>query len=591
LDKLEQHKTKSGVPSEVVRRDFASCEPEPFVKDYEKFRENFSFKHVEEQFSWHKTGKVNAAHECIDRHAGTWRKNKVALYYADDSGLKKFTFLEMKILTDKFSNVLRKLQVRKGDRVFIFLPRSPEFYASFLGTLKAGAIAGPLFEAFMAEAVRDRLADSGASVLITNAELLKRVPVKELPLLKHVIIAGDLSGRELAHNEHSYDAEMAKAPEKCDIVWVGREDGMVLHYTSGSTGKPKGALHVHNAMVGHYATGKYSLDLHEEDIYWCTADPGWVTGTSYGFLAPWLLGVSVVIRGGRFDVDKWYQTIQDRKVSVWYSAPTAFRLLMAAGDEKAAQYDFSTVRHIFSVGEPLNGEVVKWGLKVFGKAIMENWWMTETGMQLVCNFPCMPLKLSSMGKAFFGIEAAIIDGNGNKKPPYEIGDLAVRRGWPSMMRQIWNNEEKYKSYFRGQNGEWYVSGDSAYMDEEGYFFFEGRIDDVIKTSGERVGPFEVESALIEHPAVAEAGVIGKPDAVRGSIIKAFVALKPGVAQADHLKTELMDFVKTRLAAHAKPKEIEFVDRLPKTRSGKIMRRVLRAKELGLPMGDLSTMED
>lgn len=591
VDKLEHHRTKSGVPQEVVKRDLSGLSVEPFVKDYEQARHNFSWKHIEEQFSWHKTGKVNAAFECVDRHALTAKKNKVALYYADDNRKEEYTFQQMSTLSNKFANVLRKYEVQKGDRVFLFLPRAPELYVSFLGIIKTGAIVGPLFEAFMEDAVRDRMQDSAATVLVTNPELLKRVPVKELPALKHIILVGDLSKHKLAHNEHAYAEEMAKAPEKFDIEWVDREDGLILHYTSGSTGKPKGALHVHNAMIGHYATGKYTLDLHDEDTYWCTADPGWVTGTSYGIFAPWLNGISMVIRGGRFDIDKWYQTVQDYKVTIWYSAPTAFRLLMAAGDEKVAQYDFSSVRHIYSVGEPLNPEVVKWGLAVFKKTIMENWWMTETGMHLICNFAGMPLKLSSMGKSFPGTEAAIVDPDGNRMKPYEIGDLAVKRGWPSMMRQIWNNQEKFDAYFRGKDKEWYVSGDSAYMDEEGYFFFEGRIDDVIKTSGERVGPFEVESALLEHKAVAEAGVIGKPDLIRGAIIKAFVVLKKHHAPSEELKTELMEFVKLKLAAHAKPREIEFMDKLPKTRSGKIMRRVLRAKELGLPMGDLSTMED
>jgi len=591
VEKVEVYKTAKGVTQEIIRRDIRHLKPKPWMRDYEKTYKEFDWEEIKKEFSWYKTKKVNMAYECIDRHCETWRKNKVALYYVDDNGVQKYTFQDLKYASNRFANVLKKYEIKKGDRVFVFLPRCPELYIAFMGIAKVGAIVGPLFEAFMEEAVRDRLQDSGAVMLITTPELKTRVPVKDLPALKHIILVGHKQGEPLAPHEHSWDAEMAEAPEKFDIEWVDLEDPLILHYTSGSTGKPKGALHVHNAMIGHLATARYSLDLHDEDVYWCTADPGWVTGTSYGIYAPWLNGTSTVIRGGRFDVDKWYKTIQDLKVTVWYSAPTAFRLLMAAGEAKAKQYDLSSLRHIYSVGEPLNPEVVKWGLKVFGKTIMENWWMTECGMQLICNYPCMTLKLGSMGRPFPGVEAAIVNDAGERLPPYEIGNLAIKKGWPSMMRQIWNNEAKYRAYFIGKDGEWYVSGDSAYMDEEGYFFFQGRIDDVIKTSGERVGPFEVESALVEHPAVAEAGVIGKPDPIRGNIIKAFVTLRPGFTPSESLKKEIMDFVGKKLAAHAKPREIEFIDKLPKTRSGKIMRRVLKAKELGLPIGDTSTMED
>lgn len=593
MDRIEKIKTKSGVEQEIVRRDLSALKIKPWMENYEEAYNNFNWEDVKKEFSWYKSGKVNMAYECIDRHCMTWRKNKVALYYVGDDGVEKYTFNDLRLLSNRFANVLKKYGIKKGDRVFVFLPRSPELYVAFMGIAKVGAIVGPLFEAFMREAVKDRLQDSKAVMLVTNPELAKRVPFDELPELQYVMLVGVEDQSRLKEHEISYEAEMSEAPDHFDIEWVDLEDPLILHYTSGSTGKPKGALHVHNAMIGHLHTVRVVLDLHDEDIYWCTADPGWVTGTSYGIYGPWLNGTTTLIRGGRFDADKWYKTIQDYKVTVWYSAPTAFRLLMAAGEDKAKQYDLSSLRAIYSVGEPLNPEVVKWGLKTFGLTIMENWWMTECGMQLIANYQCMDLKLGSMGRPVPGTEAAIIDDHGNKVPPYEIGNLAVKKGWPSMMRAIWENEEKYKSYFvTGDDGTvWYVSGDSAYVDEDGYFFFQGRLDDVIKTSGERVGPFEVESALVEHPAVAEAGVIGKPDPIRGSIIKAFITLKPGWKPSEKLKKEIMNFVKTRLAAHAKPREIEFIDKLPKTRSGKIMRRVLKAWELGLPTGDLSTMAD
>jgi acetyl-CoA synthetase len=558
------------------------------LQSYEDTYSSFDWKEVEKEFSWYETGRVNLAYEAIDRHAESFRKNKVALYYRDPERDEKYTFTDMKKLSNKAGNVLKQYgDVEKGDRVFIFMPRSPELYFSVLGAVKLGAIVGPLFEAFMEGAVRDRLEDSEAKVLITTPELLERVPVSELPHLKHVFLIGEDVKEDDVHID--FNAKFNEASDKLEIEWVDRNDGLILHYTSGSTGKPKGVLHVHNAMLQHYQTSKWVLDLQEEDVYWCTADPGWVTGTSYGIFGPWLTGASNVIVGGRFKPENWYKMIEDFGVTVWYSAPTAFRMLMGAGDEVVKQFDLSSLRHILSVGEPLNPEVVRWGMKVFNLRIHDTWWMTETGGQLICNYPCLEIKPGSMGKPFPGVKAAIVDDQGNELPPNRMGNLAIEKGWPSMMSKIWNNPQKYESYF--MPGDWYVSGDSAYMDEEGYFWFQGRVDDVIMTSGERVGPFEVESKLVEHPAVAEAGVIGKPDPVRGEIIKAFIALRDGYEVTDELKEEIRQFVKKGLAAHAAPREIEFREKLPKTRSGKIMRRVLKAWELDLPTGDLSTMED
>lgn len=557
------------------------------LQDYEATYENFDWKDVEKTFTWSETGNVNMAYEAIDRHAESDRKNKVALYFSDPTRDEKYTYSEMKAMSNKAGNVLKKVNVEKGDRVFIFMPRSPELYFILLGTLKLGAIAGPLFEAFMEGAVRDRLEDSEAKVLVTTPELLERVPVDELPNLESVVLVGENIEEEGPYIDFYKHFESAE--KKLKIEWVDREDGMILHYTSGSTGKPKGVLHVHNAMVQHYQTAKWVLDLKEDDVYWCTADPGWVTGTSYGIFAPWLAGTSNVIRGGRFSPEDWYGTIEKYEVTVWYSAPTAFRMLMGAGDEIVKKYDLSSLRHVLSVGEPLNPEVIKWGNQVLDLRIHDNWWMTETGAQLISNYPSMEIKPGSMGKPIPGVHAAIVDDQGNELPPNRMGNLAIKKGWPSMMRAIWNRPEKYESYFL--KGDWYVSGDSAYKDEDGYFWFQGRVDDVIMTSGERVGPFEVESKLVEHRAVAEAGVIGKPDPVRGEIIKAFIALRDGHEPSDELMEEIRNFVKKGLAAHAAPREIEFRDKLPKTRSGKIMRRVLKAWELDLPTGDLSTMED
>lgn len=500
---------------------------------------------------------------------------------------ERYTFADLRERSNKFGNVLRKYEIGKGDRVFIFMPRTPELYFSLLGILKTGAVAGPLFEAFMETAVKDRLEDSGAVALVTTPELLHRVKREQLPGLRHIFVVGASADEDAGLL--SYEAEMADASAELEPEWLSLEDGLIMHYTSGSTGKPKGIYHVQRAMIQHYYTGKVVLDLRPDDVYWCTADPGWVTGTSYGIFAPWLNGVANVVRGGRFSPLDWYKTIERFGVTVWYSAPTAFRMLMGAGKETLEGIDLSSLRHVLSVGEPLNPEVVRWGDKIYQQRIHDTWWMTETGAQLICNYPGMDIKPGSMGRPLPGIEAAILDDRGNVLPPYAMGNLAIRTPWPSMMAKVWNNQAKYDEYFRIPG--WYISGDSAYMDEDGYFWFQGRIDDVINSSGERIGPFEVESKLVEHPAVAEAGVIGKPDVMRGEIIKAFISLRDGYSPTAELKEEIAAFVKAGLSAHAAPREIEFKDKLPKTRSGKIMRRVLKAWELHLPAGDLSTIED
>ena len=428
------------------------------LQNYDKTYEEFNWAETEKKFTWHETGQVNMAHEAIDRHAETYRKNKVALYYRDANRDEKYTFREMKEWTNKAGNILRTFgQVEKGDRVFVFMPRTPELYFSILGTIKLGAIVGPLFEAFMEGAVKDRLQNSEAKVLVTTPELLERVPVDELPALKHIFIVGE--NIEETGKYIDFNKRLAEADKALDVEWVDRNDGMILHYTSGSTGSPKGVLLPHNAMIQHYQTARWVLDLKDDDVYWCTADPGWVTGTSYGIFGPWLTGTSNVIVGGRFKPEIWYQTLEDFGVTIWYSAPTAFRMLMSVGNELIKQYDLSQLRHVISVGEPLNPEVIRWGMKVFGKRIHDTWWMTETGALLIANFPCMEIRPGSMGRAVPGIEVAIVDNQGNVLPPNRMGNLAIKRGWPAMMKTIWNNKEKFDSYFL--QGEWYVSGDSS----------------------------------------------------------------------------------------------------------------------------------
>lgn len=469
------------------------------LKDYFKAYKTFKWKDAEKEFDWHKTRKVNIVHEAVDRHAAGARKNKVALHYWDPTPTEiypkgrdeKYTFLDLKRESSRFGNVLKKLKIKKGDRVAVFMPRTPELYIAMLGIHRVGAIPVPLFEAFMEAAIEDRLSDSQAQAIITTPALLGRVPLAKLPYLKEVVISADESAatekfvqeqKKLVHKSiHHYQPLVREASSELEPTWLTVNDGLVIHYTSGSTGKSKGVLHRQYAMVGHYQTSKWVLDLKGDDIYWCTADPGWVTGTSYGIYGPWTLGASSLVIGGRFSAELWYRAIEKFQVSVWYSAPTAFRFLMAQGEAVAKKSDLSSLRHICSVGEPLNPEALRWIRKITGIAPHETWWMTETGMHIICNYPSLDFKIGATGRPFPGTYATVVDDKGKEVKPDTLGNLVVRVPWPSMMKEIWKNPKKFNEYFKLKG--WYLSGDSAYKDKDGFIWFAGRADDVIKTSG------------------------------------------------------------------------------------------------------------
>ncbi len=565
----------------------------PNMANYEAARASFSWDQAaKDEVDYFEDGTLNVAYNCIDRHATSSRKDKVALIYDSGNGApENYSFAQMKELSDKFANVLASNKVAKGDRVFIFLPSIPERYVAFLGILKLGAVVGTMFAAFQEMALRDRLADSEASVIITDADLYPRIKniQADLPKLKKIVIVEHgASGLPEASDIIYYDKAMATASSEFAVAHMQPEDYSYMLYTSGTTGKPKGVVHSHNDIVQAIVTTKYVLDIQENDVYWCTADLGWVTGVVYGVLGIWGLGGTSVLYAGRFSPENWYSVLQDHKVTVWYSAPTAIRMLMGS-PVSPKDYDLSCLRHLCSVGEPLNPEAIWWGLEAYGLPFHDTWWQTELGGISITNYPALDIKPGSMGKPLPGIEAAIIDDNGQPVPIGEEGNLALKATTvSSLMKTIWHNQEKFDSYF---TGEWYISGDAAMQDKDGYFWFFGRVDDVINTSGERIGPFEIESALVAYPDVIEAAAIGKPDEVRGEIIKAFVVIKPGVTGDDELKEKLKQHVKKHLAGHAYPREIEFVDKVPKTRSGKIMRRILKAQEMGLPVGDTSTLEN
>ena len=533
---------------------------------------------------------INIGWHCSDRICRSGRAGKAALIWEDHRGQeRRYTFDDLRVLSNSIAAFLLDQGLRPGDRICLFMERIPELYIAFLGILKMGGIAQPLFSAFGEESLLTRLSDAGTAAVITQTKHVSKVRKirASLPELRHVVVvdAGDGPLRE-----HETAMAMGRLPrvDEFEVFPTTAETPSVLHYTSGTTGQPKGAQHVHYSLIAQYATTKRVLDLRDDDVYWCNADPGWVTGTSYGIIGPWSNGATQVVLDSGFNSERWYSFIAKHRVTVWYSAPTAIRLLMREGTSIALRHDLSSLRHLASVGEPLNAEAVIWSRDAFGRPFHDTFWQTETGCIVVTNLPGMPIKPGSMGKPFPGITATVLDPR--TYLPIErsgsVGLIALRPGWPSMIRGYWNNPAVYASKFK--NG-WYITGDRASIDADGYFWFVGRDDDVINTGGHLVGPFEIESALLEHKAVAESAAVAKPDLVNMEVVKAFVALKPGFEGDPDLELDIMNFIRRRLSPLAMPQEIVFVSSLPKTRSGKILRRVLRAQEFGEPVGDISTM--
>jgi acetyl-CoA synthetase len=581
---------------ETIVKTERDCRVSPNLQNYEQARDSFSWEEARRELDGLPSGGgLNIAHEAIDRHTGGDRRNHLAIRWLGKKGeLRDYTYTDLSHLSNRFANVLSRLGVGKGERVFVLAGRIPELYIAALGTLKNRSVFSPLFSAFGPEPIRSRLALGQARVLVTTRSLYER-KVKSirssLPFLEYVILVRDESHPAEVDGTMDFHRAMSESSSHFTISPTDPEDIALLHFTSGTTGTPKGAVHVHEAVVAHHITGKLALDFHPDDIFWCTADPGWVTGTSYGIIAPLTNGITMIVDEADFDAERWYRVLQDQKVTVWYTAPTAIRMMMKAGAELVRRYDLAALRFLASVGEPLNPEAVLWSREAFGLPFHDNWWQTETGGIMISNFAAMDIRPGSMGRPLPGVEAAIVRKVGGRieviEEPDTQGELALRPGWPSMFRGYWNEEERYRKSFAG---EFYLTGDLARRDRDGYFWFVGRKDDVIKTSGHLIGPFEVESMLMEHRAVAEAGVIGKPDPVAMEVVKAFVLLNEGFEPTDELRRELMAFARTRLGAVVAPKEIDFVATLPRTRSGKIMRRLLKARELGLPEGDISTLE-
>ena len=563
------------------------------IGSYEEKLKNFSWSVAEKELEYKDGDIINIGWYCSDRICLRGHGEKMALLHEDFSGNeKKYTFNDIRLAGNTIGSFLRNLGIKNEDRVCLFMDRIPELYLSFLGVLKIGAVVQPLLSAVGEESLHVRLENAGTRAIITQRKHLPKVRkiIDRLPSLEFIIVVDYNKAKPLEKNEVAFSLEESEPVEHMEIYPTRAESPSVLHYTSGTTGQPKGVKHVHYSLISQYLTTKWVLDLQDDDIYWCTADPGWVTGTSYGIIGPWSLGITQCVLDSGFSAQAWYKFIEKYRISMWYSAPTAIRSLMKAGDELIKGFDLSCLRHLASVGEPLNSEAVIWSQKVFGKPFLDTFWQTETGSIMITNFPGMKVKPGSMGKPFPGIEAVVLDMKTFEplKEHGKMGLIAIKPGWPSMMRMYWNNEEKYREKF--VNG-WYLTGDRSSIDSEGYFWFVGRDDDVINTGGHLVSPFEVESALLEHPAVGESAVVAKPDEVNMEVVKAFVTLKPGFNPDKDLELEIMNFIRKKLSPLAMPQEIEYMEKLPKTRSGKIMRRVLHAQEWGEDIGDISTLEN
>jgi len=565
----------------------------PNMQGYQQVYADFNWEQAHRLIKGYKSG-INIGYEAVDRHVDDGYGDQTALIFLGKKGQRLIlSYHQLQQSSNRFANLLSALQIEKGHLLCSLTDRSSIMYVAIIGCLKSGVVFSPLFAAFGPEPIKSRMKIGGARVLLTSARLYRKkiAPWRdEFTSLKQVLLY-DCKG-QCPKGCVDLDQVLNQYSDVYEICETSSQDTALLHFTSGTTGKPKGVVHVHEAVIYHKYSGYCALDIHPQDIYWCTADPGWVTGISYGVISPLCNRATLIVDNAEFDPVRWYSILESEKVNIWYTAPTAIRMLMKSGNELCQQYDLSALRFLASVGEPLNPEAVVWSQEYLGKPFHDNWWQTETGGIMLANFIGENIKPGSMGRPLPGIQAAIIktDKQGNVihvTTPGEPGELAFKQGWPSMFRNYLHETARYQSCFKG---DWYLSGDLAYQDEQGYFWFVGRSSDLIKSAGHLIGPFEVESALIEHPAVVEAGVIGIPDPVAGEIVKAFVSLKFGCEPDNHLVKSIMAHARKKLGPALAPREIVIKQNIPKTRSGKIMRRLLKARELGLPEGDISTLE-
>ena len=566
------------------------------LTDYAISRRQFSWQTVRRALTGGTAAGLNMAHEALERQIERGRGEQIAVRFIDrDWKRLDLTYAQLEQRASRFANVLGSLGIERGAAVATVLGRTPELFSVGLGTLKAGNIFCPLFSAFGPEPLKTRLQLGHVKVLVTSEALYRRKVAQirhALPELQHVLIVREPAQAEPAADTADFAHLMSRAAQHCDTAPTVDADVALLHFTSGTTGKPKGVTLTHAAVIAQHATSQLVLDLHPAEVFWCTADPGWVTGIAYGVIGPLTCGVTMIVDREEFDPQRWYRILEEERVNVWYTAPTAIRMLMKAGTALARARRFPHLRHMASVGEPLNAEAVTWGVAAFDMPFHDTWWQTETGAIMIANFAACEVLPGSMGRAVPGIEAQVVRRTSQGKlevieSPDQVGEIALKPGWPSMFSGYLEDPERYRASFLDG---WYLAGDLARRDQAGYFWFIGRADDVIKSAGHLISPFEIESALMTHPAVAQVAVIGVPDPIAGQAVKAFVELKSAFQASDALRLKIMGHARRLLGAVVAPREIAFEESLPRTRSGKIMRRLLRARELGLPEGDLSTLE-
>jgi acetyl-CoA synthetase len=567
-----------------------------YLTDYDDARRTFQWADARLALTGRTDSTLNIAAEIVGRHVAEGRGDWRAARFIDRHwNHVDVTYAELERRAHRFANVLRTLGIARGASIATLLGRVPELFTVALGTLAAGNVLSALFSAFGPEPLKTRLQLGHVQVLVTTEAFYRRkvAGIREsLPELRHVLLVRDDATPALPPGTLDLAALLREAAEICTTAPTRDEDVALLHFTSGTTGKPKGVTLPHAAVVAQHATSRMVLDLHPGESYWCTADPGWVTGIAYGLIGPLACGASLIVDREEFDPERWYRILAEERVAVWYTAPTAIRMLMKAGTALARARQFPALRHMASVGEPLNAEAVTWGVEAFGMPFHDTWWQTETGSIMIANFAACEVLPGSMGRAIPGVEARVVRRTAAGtleaiESADEVGEIALRPGWPSMFTSYLENPERYAAAF--VDG-WYLAGDLARRDADGYFWFIGRADDVIKSAGHLISPFEIESTLMTHPAVAQAAVIGVPDPIAGQAVKAFVELRTGFAATEDLRSQVLGHARRLLGAAVAPREIAFSDGLPRTRSGKIMRRLLRARELGLPEGDLSTLE-
>jgi len=550
------------------------------LKDYKDCYRKFSWAEIEKIFTWYETGCLNIVHEAIDRWADNpEKKDQKALIFEAENKTVSFTYQDLKDKSCQWANLFLHLGLNSRDRIFVFLPPCPEIYFAILGCIRVGIVFSPLYSSLNYDELEGIITNGKPRCVLTNSDLAEVLPVDVMDSVYVVGFVDDaLPG--IFKKEVSVLRVLEQMEKTREPVWLREDFPLFLIYTSGSTGPPKGVVHSHKDMAGQLATGKYVLDLTSEDILWTDGEPAWITGTVYGMFVPWLCGVTSVVQGDPFSASTWYRTLEQHHVSVWYTTPATIKLLMRAGEDLPTRYNLSALRHIVTVGKHLGPDLFYWVCKNLGLSPHDTWWMSETGVICLANFPSMDIKPGSMGKPVPGIEAVVMDEDGNILPPLTMGELALRVPWPGLMICIWGDKERYQEYFRVKG--WFLTGDMVLKDEEGYYYHQGRMDDLIKVGDKRVGPFEIEHVLCQHPAVWEAAVISLAERGKDPELKTFVVLKKQVVASNRIKQEIKAFVRANFSPGLPLKHIEILDKLPRTASGKLLRRVLRARELGLP---------